>query len=89
MTENGILGLFTRLSYPGLDSVLSGLGFMERWLEIEVEWNLNRAFQIFEMVNLTIFSRYSGILNFNNLKPYRISNFTASTASDAVPHRRL
>jgi len=41
------------------------------------------------MVNLTIFLRYSDILNSNNLKPYGISDFTASTSSDAVPHRRL
>ena len=38
------------------------------------------------MVNLKIFLRYSDVLNFNNLKPYGISNFTASTASDAVTH---
>jgi len=36
---------------------------------------------------LIIFLRYSDILNFNNLKPYGISNFTASTLSDAFPHR--
>jgi hypothetical protein len=52
-------------------------------------FNLNGAFQIFEMVNLIIFLGYCDILNFNNLKPYGISNFTAPTASDAVPHRRL
>jgi hypothetical protein len=51
--------------------------------------DLTWVFQIFELVNLTIFLRHSGILNFNNLKPYGISNFTASTASDAVPHRWL
>jgi len=27
------------------------------------------------------------MLNFNNLKPCGISNFTASTVSDAVPHK--
>jgi len=41
------------------------------------------------MVNLIICLRHSGILNFKNLKPFGISNFTASTVSDAVPHRRL
>jgi len=39
------------------------------------------------MVNLIIFLRYSAILDFKNLKPYKISNFTAPTASDAVPHK--
>jgi hypothetical protein len=50
---------------------------------------LSRAFHIFEMFNLTIFIRYSDILNFKKLKPFRISDFTASTASDVVPLRRL
>jgi len=41
------------------------------------------------MIYLIIFLRYSDILNFKKLKPFGIFNFTASTASDAVPHRQL
>ena len=55
--------------------------------QISLNFNLNRAFQIIEMANLTIFLKYSAIFNFNNLKLYRISNFTTPTASDTVPHR--
>jgi len=67
--------------------------------QVTVKWSSNLTSKIFildrvrrisqEIVNLTIFLRYSDILNFNNLKPYGISNFTASTVSDAVTHRRL
>jgi hypothetical protein len=41
-----------------------------------------------EMANFIIFLGYYDILNFNNLKPYGISNFTVPTSSDAIPHRR-
>jgi hypothetical protein len=41
------------------------------------------------MVNLKIFLKYSDNLNFNNLKPCGISNFTAFTASDAVTHTTI
>ena len=48
----------------------SGSGQSVLGSPIQITLYLSWAFQIFEMVNLTIFFRYSDILNFNNLKPY-------------------
>ena len=54
-------------------------------------WNghLNWVFQILGIVIMNLFSMDCFYLNSYNLKPVGITDLTASTASDATPHRPL